>query len=360
MSHFNATLISGRNMTADGIKIDDMVTGTANTGFGRDALLNRTGGSSNSAFGIEALRDINNGSNNTAMGYRNMQIAAGAGILRNTSLGSEAMISVTTSATDNVAIGYNSLGSMITGTTNTAVGSDSIRNLTTGSNNTGIGSLSLQSITTGTSNTAVGNASGDNVTTGNQNVMIGTATTTTLGTTSGATVIGNGATGATNAVSMGNNTTASGDGSIAIGNSATASAANAIAIGNTATNNVADTVQIAGEVRFTGNTVMSNEIISVAGGASQSPSLTETISVVDVTGAGIATGTLADGTTIGQLKYIVLRSNAATGYVLTVTTGFEPGGGVLSTLTFANRGQGATLVWVGTGWMILNGGAGVN
>lgn len=360
MSHFNAALISGRNMTADGIKIDDIVTGVANTALGRDALSSVSGASQNTAVGIESMRDNVNGSNNTAVGYRTLQIATGVGFTGNTALGSQVMISVGTTASDNTGVGRDALASMTSGNFNTAIGSQSAQNITNASNNTGIGTLSLSLVTTGSSNTAVGISSGGTITTGSQNVMVGSSSTSTAATTSGTTVVGNGAIGGTNAVSLGNGAIASGTGSIAIGNGATATSTNSITIGNGGSNNDPNTVKITGEVLFTGNTAFSHEIVSVAGGASQNPSLTETISVVDVTGAGVATGTLADGVAIGQLKYIVLRSNVATGYVLTVTTGFEPGGGVLSTLTFANRGQGVTLVWVGTGWMILNGGAGVN
>ena len=66
---------------------------------------------------------------------------------------------------------------------------------------------------------------------------------------------------------------------------------------------------------------------------------------VKTTSAGAdMTGTLADGNSNGMIKYIVATSLLAK-YTLTITSGVDAEGNVISSITFDNTGNSASLVW---------------
>lgn len=96
----------------------------------------------------------------------------------------------------------------------------------------------------------------------------------------------------------------------------------------------------------------SYEAISIAG-AGNNPSLTVATTFVTTTAA--ASGTLANGTSIGQIKYIAI-SGYAGNYVMSVTSGIDANGAVIATITYTSAGQGSTLTWDGANWLILNAG----
>jgi hypothetical protein len=41
---------------------------------------------------------------------------------------------------------------------------------------------------------------------------------------------------------------------------------------------------------------------------------------------------------------------------MAVTNGIDAAGGSISTITFQSAGQGATLIWDGSNWLIMNSG----
>jgi len=87
--------------------------------------------------------------------------------------GSQINSTTTSSSTDNVGFGYNSLSSLTTGDYNTATGYSSLKANTTGNYNTAVGSSSLGFNTTGAQNTALGFQSLLENTTGSFNTAIG-------------------------------------------------------------------------------------------------------------------------------------------------------------------------------------------
>ena len=101
----------------------------------------------------------------------------------------------------------------------------------------------------------------------------------------------------------------------------------------------------------------SAESFSVAGGANQNPDITLETSFVTTTGAGNATGTLANGTALGQVKYIIMSSGHTSNYVLTITAGIVDAAGIVyNTATFTTGGQSMAVMWDTVNWINLNSG----
>ena len=107
--------------------------------------------------------------------------------------------------------------------------------------------------------------------------------------------------------------------------------------------------------------INSFETQTVAGGANLNPDVNKETLFVTTSGgtATDATGTLANGTFTNQRKKIIATSIAASrNYVLTVTNALFPGGAAGSrTLTFDTSGMGIELVWNGSNWLNVAGGA---
>ena len=67
--------------------------------------------------------------------------------------------------------------------------------------------------------------------------------------------------------------------------------------------------------------------------------------------AGTEAVTLAAGTAVGQVKYVIHDVDGGSS-VLTVTSPLSVAGAV-NTLTFTTVGETATFVWTGTGWALV-------
>jgi hypothetical protein len=102
--------------------------------------------------------------------------------------------------------------------------------------------------------------------------------------------------------------------------------------------------------------------ISVAGGTATSPTVSITTTFITTTGAGTATGTLGDGTSNGQFKYLVAVSiTAGVNYDLASTAGnvIDANGAAVTTMRFSTSGNALTLIWNTTTskWFIVGAGA---
>jgi hypothetical protein len=107
------------------------------------------------------------------------------------------------------------------------------------------------------------------------------------------------------------------------------------------------------------NTPTTENISGAAGASGVNPSVTVQTTFVTTTSAGSnTTGTLADGTIDGMMKYVVAASLLAK-YVMTVTNGVSASGAAITSLTFDNTGNSVQLVWNATvgKWFIANTGA---
>jgi len=167
-----------------------------NTAVGTYSLNSLTSGDSNVAMGTLALEDLTAGTLNVAIGASAMAQASTAAD-KNVAIGANAMDGNWTSANVDgvVAIGYNSLGGVLTtdATATVAIGMESLKALTSGIGNVAIGyqallveddgdhntaigyqALKSQTGTSGTvGNTAMGFAAGESVLTGVRNTYIG-------------------------------------------------------------------------------------------------------------------------------------------------------------------------------------------
>jgi hypothetical protein len=188
----------GVNNTFVGINAGNFVmTGTANVGFGTNALHNDVAGSDNVAVGFDAMLNANDSElvaigsgalqnyHQSAFGFGTGQnVAVGFNALNanvsgnsNTAVGWSALASdVTTVVGNNTALGWSALGANTTGTNNTGLGNATLLVNTAGSSNTAVGSFALTANTTGNFNEAVGYASLANITDGTQNVAMGAFT----------------------------------------------------------------------------------------------------------------------------------------------------------------------------------------
>jgi len=163
-------------------------TTTNNTRVGGLTMVLTTG-SGNSAFGYKALTALTSGIANTSVGFQSGQSLLTGGY--NTLLGNTAGGSLTT-ASDNVLIGYYAgsatsintrlvnIGSMAgyyaKGDDNVFIGYSSglgVALTTTGTQNVGLGTNTLKALTTGQYNTCIGYNAGQSITTGNQNCIVG-------------------------------------------------------------------------------------------------------------------------------------------------------------------------------------------
>ena len=81
------------------------------------------------------------------------------------------------SATNSIAIGYNSMGSQINNANdgNIAIGAGTLSQITgtSADKNIAIGSLALSGVSSGSDNIGIGDGAGDTITTGSQNLIIG-------------------------------------------------------------------------------------------------------------------------------------------------------------------------------------------
>jgi hypothetical protein len=168
----------------------------------------------NTSVGNTSMMDASAGTeNNVAMGYHAFQFCNGG--KRNVVVGSEAA-SMMQAGSENVGVGYGAMGSSwsayysatnstavgcrsmanITSSTNTALGHEALKGGAAGSaasNNVALGAQTLTNILSGTENTAVGRGSGRTLTTGGYNVMLGSGWNPQLTTGNYNTLMGYGA-----------------------------------------------------------------------------------------------------------------------------------------------------------------------
>lgn len=110
------------------------VSGSENTGVGREALTEVTTGSLNTAVGRGAMKAVTTAQGNTAVGTNTMLVLTSDGI-GNVALGNEAMQGLTT-GNNNIAIGQGALPvSFTTGTSNIGIGFAAGGGTTTSANN---------------------------------------------------------------------------------------------------------------------------------------------------------------------------------------------------------------------------------
>ena len=138
-----------------------------------------------------------------------------------------------TSADQNVAVGFNSMGTTVsTASRNVVVGFEAGESMTTSNDSVLIGQDAGEAITTGGENTIIGSNAGETITTGSRNTIIGTNANAVDGTISvSAVAIGRSSQAATKSVAVGSGSSASQATSTAIGNDTSVTAANGIAIG---------------------------------------------------------------------------------------------------------------------------------
>ena len=138
-------------------------TGYANTAAGNSSLYWNTTGYTNTAVGMNSLSFNTTGNSNTAIGYQALAANISGGY--NTASGAISLYSNTT-GTDNTANGVASLYSNTTGNGNTASGQNSLELNTTGSSDTAAGFYALYPNTTGSNLTGIGRDAGRYITGG--------------------------------------------------------------------------------------------------------------------------------------------------------------------------------------------------
>jgi Chaperone of endosialidase len=150
-------------------------TGSNNTASGASALTTNTTGDFNTANGAAALFSNTRGTKNTAVGADALAFNSNGD--NNTATGYQALYS-NVGGGGNTAVGFQVLFSNVgeglaAGIFNTAIGDKALHNNTTGSLNTASGASALETNTTGVDNIALGGRAGFNLTTGSHNIDIG-------------------------------------------------------------------------------------------------------------------------------------------------------------------------------------------
>ena len=137
------------------------------------------GAKSNIILGENAYNSLSDGVRNVAIGTNALK---SVGVMQSSYNATVIDSNYPSSSSDNIAIGYNTLSSIISGGSNIAIGTNSLSSLTptnvanvmNESNNIAIGSNALRKITTGPSNVAIGSfAAGKITSSSTRNVAIG-------------------------------------------------------------------------------------------------------------------------------------------------------------------------------------------
>ena len=178
------TASTGSENVGIGYRALKLTTGNSNVAVGKNALATNSSASNNTAVGTSALTANTTGSYNTAVG-----LSAGRAVttgLQNTLIGGEAGDSLT-DADYNVAMGVSSLGSDTLGSRATALGFGTLANQNftsaTDNYNVAVGFQTGGSVTSGFDNTLIGGLAGDALTDADYNTAIGkeALTSDTLG-----------------------------------------------------------------------------------------------------------------------------------------------------------------------------------
>jgi len=158
--YYAAPTNSQGNTALGTLALAEDTSGGGNTALGFFALQVDGTGQENTGIGYVALGSNTDGTNNTAVGYYAMRYAYdGSGTLFN-----------------NIAVGSNTLETIVNGNNNTAVGFNAMANSSTGDNNTAIGAAALIG-SSGGDNIAVGYLAGNQLAEGSGNILIGHAGT---------------------------------------------------------------------------------------------------------------------------------------------------------------------------------------
>ena len=258
--------------------------GNGNTGIGQEALKTITTGSNNTATGRFAGTELLNGIHNVFNGYY-----AGSGI---------------TFGSYNVVIGANATGGTSGASYNTAIGNNSMANAPNGSYNVGLGADSCYSVTSGAENTSIGynSMNGGAGITGSYNVALGSGAGSYLRTSSAQNTF------------LGYNTAfLTGEGpfsySTAIGAGATIRASNTAVIGGGSNAQKVTSIYLGSSPIYTQGDVTQSDILLTVGGTYYSSGNNMGGHNL-VLGAGLATGTGVNGSTIGD---IILKTTDVTG-----------------------------------------------
>ncbi len=220
----------------------------ANTFVGTSAGYQLRSGIGNVGIGVDALYGADptgfTGDHNVAVGNATMSNSNGATTAsKNVAIGYEALNTLQT-GTGNFAGGALSMLLATTGSYNVALGYGSLAALTTQSENVAIGHDSLVASLTSTHDTAVGSNSGTSLTTGGNNVFVGYATAPTCVTGYNHTIIGHGADVADGLIygtAIGSGALVTGNNTVILGRAATDS----VGIGVTAVSSASAKLEIA-------------------------------------------------------------------------------------------------------------------
>lgn len=180
---------SGANNTVMGIGAGQLVTaGSENVFIGRLAGSNTTTQAGNTCIGYASGFNLTTtGSNNVSIGSSSLQNCQTGS--RSVAVGGNALLSST--ASENIGIGFNAGDQITTGTANTFIGTYRLgTTLISGSDNTFIGTKAGQSVIA-SQNTLIGSNAGVSISSGTQNVCVGYNTAVTSGTASNQTNINN-------------------------------------------------------------------------------------------------------------------------------------------------------------------------
>lgn len=175
---------TGATLTVIGYNAGQTISTTSDVvAIGANALLYPTG-SGVVAVGTSALRGYSNaanGQNNTGIGQSAGYSIAGAGA-SNTFVGASAGFGDnsggTSTGSNNVAVGYQTLKLYTTAGSNTALGQQAGYNITTGGNNTAVGYQAGYTVNIGTYNVALGHTA-DHAAGSSYQIAIGYGATTT-------------------------------------------------------------------------------------------------------------------------------------------------------------------------------------
>ena len=220
------TASQGLTKTSNNITLDiaDPATGWAILGGGPGAGTQIIGGyaganaTGSKNFGISSFiqsSSVTSANNNVAIGFDSMGTAV-------------------TTASNNVVIGGIAGANMTTATDSVLVGKRAGTDVTTATDSVLVGNDAGKGITTGGENTIIGSNAGETITTGSRNTIIGSGAVATTGAASVfATIIGREASATTSSVAVGSNATVAGATGVAVGDSAStaSNALNGIALG---------------------------------------------------------------------------------------------------------------------------------
>lgn len=238
--------------SAGGAAAGTALEGSNNIALGLGAMGNSTVSSSCIAIGSNTL--YTQTSTDTECNKQN--IAIGTNALTNANGDDPSGENI-----NNIAIGYVSCSSLVTGKDNIALGTSSMAASQSSNNCVAIGTSALSGQTEGTNNIAIGYQALDTLTTGTNNVVIGN-TADSIGTSNSFNVtIGHGATvGNNNCISIGYLCVATDPNSLALGALSAVQGSNSIAIGyNSAATGTSQNVTVIGP----NSTIQGNDAVLI-------------------------------------------------------------------------------------------------